>query len=802
MRVSFLSLRCRPASLSHYLSADMSAPNKSPPQSHGLESSSRHCGPFTYLCQAWLLTLAISTPFVVSSAFASWQNNNNDLITWADQDLPIRKQFETFVQYYGRPELIVLSWPGCEIDSAALQNLADQLERETPTLLCNIATTKYVVDQLSKIPGGVDEAEIRHQLRGVLVGLDGQQACLVAELSPTAIAQRPIAIARIEELAAGVGVSRDEIRFGGIGAELAAFDYESVAAPARLTPIIGLCMLVLCSLFLRSWRLGLFLTMLGSYAGALSAAIIEWAGVQSNGVLATLPTLGGLLTLSLSLHFVGYYKNARLEAGNSELALRQAFSWAWKPTLVSAITTALGLGSLTLSRTLTIQQFGLFGAIIAVCAAFLVLSSLPAFLFLAHSRIGSTAVVNGTSSWNKWMAFLERRSQLIIIVVSIAACLMGAGLTRLRTSVYLDNLFVPDHRIIEDGQWLEDNIGPMASLEVVLSFPNRSHEGRGRNSAAPLDLANDLMLLQRLSDRLRTSDKFSVIVSAATGLPDFSNQRGIKRVAAIARLRKWLQDHHAELLSSGLYAEMDGNRNWRISVRIPNLGRGTDGEANSELERQLRAIIDKVLAAEMAATDDSAPSYFVTGLPLLFEQIERQFLEDLLVTYLGGLLLITTTVLLVLRRVSDAATAMIPNVLPAVGVLGGISLLWVELDVGSVMTASIALGVAVDDTLHFILWYQRTRKTGLVPKESVRSAVTHCGPPILQTSVICGVGLAILGFAPFLPTARFGTLIALMLVVALIGDLLFLPAMLLLRTGSPSPKLHNDTRCSHENGEG
>ena len=198
----------------------------------------------------------------------------------------------------------------------------------------------------------------------------------------------------------------------------------------------------------------------------------------------------------------------------------------------------------------------------------------------------------------------------------------------------------------------------------------------------------------------------------------------------------------------------------------------------SQLESQIRLFIDERSQKSSAASDIE---FYVTGLPLLFEQIEEQFIEDLLITYMGGLLLITATVFVVLRSAKDAFVAMIPNVLPAIGVLGALSLAGVELDVGSVMTASIALGVAVDDTLHFVLWYQSKRRQGADSGAAVESAILHCGSPIVQTSIICGLGMAILCIAPFLPTARFGSLIAMMLGVALIGDLLFLPAMLFLR---------------------
>lgn len=720
-----------------------------------------------------VLLPALLAPLVLLTAVASWQDNNNDLISWADDALPIKQQFREFVGYFGRPELIVATWPGCNSDSEQLAELARLFEDEPAGWFVNIATTKSVVERLGSLPGGLTESEIRSQLNGILVGPDNKQACLVAELGSAGRDNRPEAALRIKALAKRVGITSEKLKLGGMGPELAALDFESVAAPARLAPVIGLCMAVLCVGFLRSLQLGLFVTSLGGFTGILGAAIVHWCGVQSNAILATLPTLGGLLTISLSLHFIGYYRNARQEISDPTDALRQAYLWAWKPTLISAITTALGLGSLALSRTITIQQFGIFGAVITICAALLTLSVLPAFLRLAGARVVRVSPENQHQGWQPWVNFIQSNSKPAIAGVLLVAVILGAGLRYLKTGVHIDSMFVSHHEIIQDEHWLEANVGPLSTLEVVLSFPSAAATPEA--TASRLDMAKDIVLVRALAERIRSSLDFNSLVSPATGLPDIQQQRGVRRVAWTTRLRKWLNDNHEELLTSGFYAESETQRHWRISVRIPTL---TD-EATSSLTRKLQHHID--LYVEEQGDSVKGVDYFVTGIPLLFEQIEQQFIQDLLVTYIGGLILISLTVFVVLRSAADAATAMIPNVLPAVCVLGGISLLGIELDVGSVMTASIALGVAVDDTLHFVLWYQQQRRKGVDSTNAVRSAVLHCGAPILQTSVICGVGLAVLGVAPFLPTARFGLLIAMMLVVALVGDLLLLPAMLSIR---------------------
>ena len=743
-----------------------------------------------------LLVPVIVLPFAVRAAITSWKNNSNDLITWADDSLPVKREFQSFIQQFGRPELVVVSWSGCKANSRELAALSGTLSGiSTPSSadgemvnaknsaknnakdwFHHIATPNDVLDELASVRGFSKE-RLKSQLSGILLGPDGQQACLVAELGATGRAHRPEAIRKIVESAERCGIRSDQLYIGGIGAQLAWLDHDSVAGPANLFPVIGLVVTVLCVLFVRSVSIGLFVSGMGAFTGVLSAALIHWCGAQSNAVIATLPTLGGLLTISLSLHFIGYYRQACKRDIDRREALRLAFGWAMKPSLISAATTALGLGSLLLSRTLTIRQFGMFGAMITLCAAALVLVLMPAFLSLLwHYKLKSERQFS-IRVWSAWIMFIQTRAKLIVATVILVAIVAGAGLTNLRTGVDVNNMFVQGHEILESDEWLESNIGPLSSLEVVLAIPKNTDEAEARKSG----ISTCLDPLQSLVAHLRNSDDFNVVASAVTGIPSVRNMRGVRGVSARFHLRRWFDEQRDNLKSAGMYAESDSEHLWRVSVRIPAM---TD-VATSQLAEKLRTELktfEVAYDARIARVDSRASLRFlVTGLPLLFEQIETQFIEDLMVTYLGGLILITLAVFLVLRSFSDALVAMIPNVLPAVGVLGLLSILNIELDVGSVMTASIALGVAVDDTLHFVLWFQKERRSGSDTTSAVRSAIEHCGSPILQTSVICGIGLSLLGFAPFLPTVRFGTLIAGMLGVALIGDLLFLPSVLILR---------------------
>jgi hypothetical protein len=94
------------------------------------------------------------------------------------------------------------------------------------------------------------------------------------------------------------------------------------------------------------------------------------------------------------------------------------------------------------------------------------------------------------------------------------------------------------------------------------------------------------------------------------------------------------------------------------------------------------------------------------------------------------------------------------------------------------MTASVALGVAVDDTVHYLTWYRFGLDQGLNRKSAVMLAYERCATAMTQTTLIGGFGLAVFAFSTFTPTQRFGMLMLTLLLAALVGDLIFLPAIL------------------------
>jgi uncharacterized protein len=124
------------------------------------------------------------------------------------------------------------------------------------------------------------------------------------------------------------------------------------------------------------------------------------------------------------------------------------------------------------------------------------------------------------------------------------------------------------------------------------------------------------------------------------------------------------------------------------------------------------------------------------------------------------------------------AISMIPNVFPVVVIFGIMGHANILVDIGSMMTASVAMGIAVDDTIHFLTWFRDGLRSGLSRRDAIFKAYKNCAPAMTQTTIIGGIGLSVFAMSTFTPTQRFGTLMLALLAAALVGDLIFLPALL------------------------
>ena len=167
-----------------------------------------------------------------------------------------------------------------------------------------------------------------------------------------------------------------------------------------------------------------------------------------------------------------------------------------------------------------------------------------------------------------------------------------------------------------------------------------------------------------------------------------------------------------------------------------------------------------------------------TGMVPLVYQTQHELINGLINSLFLAFITIAIVFCFVLRNVRAGFLAMVPNVFPIMIVFGYMGWAGILVDVGTMMTASVAMGVAVDNTIHYLSWFGKGINSGLKPREAALQAYERCATAMTQTTVICGLGLSAFAFSTFTPTQMFGKMMLSILLVSMLGDLIFLPAIL------------------------
>jgi uncharacterized protein len=195
-----------------------------------------------------------------------------------------------------------------------------------------------------------------------------------------------------------------------------------------------------------------------------------------------------------------------------------------------------------------------------------------------------------------------------------------------------------------------------------------------------------------------------------------------------------------------------------------------------ELE-ELHAASDP-LAAAAAEPQVTQVSAVYTGVVPIVYKAQQALLTSLMESTKWSFLTITPLMMLVARSWRAGAVAMLPNALPVLVVFGAMGWMGVEVDVGSMMTASIALGVAVDDTIHYLSWFRTEFEACGDRKQAILRTYQRCATPTFQAAMISGLGLSIFAFSTFTPTQRFGYLMLTILWAGVASELIYFPALL------------------------
>ena len=730
-----------------------------------------------------LAVFALTFPLVAYVSTLPPERFRNEITEWGDQKSAAYTQFVDYRKRFGTNELVVVTWHGCHLDDDRVDEVTRKIESRLGGLVERVFSGQRLFRQLQD-RAKLSEPEALKRLRNVFLAPAGEGTGVGFYLSPSARNNRGEVVQRLNDILKNSGVDPQTAAFAGLGHNLYSLDRAGLESPFRMVPQIMLLAFLLTLWFVRNFWLAFFINALGTYCGCFAFNIIHLADVDMNAIIWPLPTLTMLLSVSASLHFLSYYRKAAeslLTVETCDLEVdrearrkicrdiaKQARRHATWPILCCSVTTGIGLLSLLLSSSQPVRQFGQFGALSIAAATGFMLLFFPPFLTSIEYALKQLAVkpspeeavdIGGQlegehlDGWSRLAALTDNFRWPIVVSGVLALLVCTLGVPQVKTGSHLQNFFPDGHEVLSDASQVEKHLGPLGSIELLLHFTDP-------------DRQNNRLKVQGLSalcGQIIEQTDIESCLSAATFAPKFKRKpTPLQKAAENNRVGILKQ----EMFDAGLFCSNveKSEETWRVSCRY-----GLSGSLD------VRAVSDEIesLASEFFVRDGRLVfpgeelSVSTTGEFVLFDHVDRQFFRELLMTYAVAFLAITIVVLLVLRNTRMAFIALLPNLFPAVIVLGMAGFLSKSLDVASLMTASVALGIAVDDTLHFLLW-----------NGSIEQRMRYCGKAMLQTSMILGASIVLYAFCGFLPTVRFGILLSGMMFAALVGDLLFLPALM------------------------
>ncbi len=731
-----------------------------------------------------MLLIVLTLPVVGWAAFQSLQTNANSPLDWVPPTFPARADYEAFRRQFGSGDVVIISWAGCTLEDRRLEQAAKYLRESRSFYNADyqwqferVVTGREVFQQLAGAPLNLSTAEARRRLKGSLLGPDGETTCAIVAFTPEALAQRRKVVLTIHAVLKACGVPLAEQHLAGPVIDGLSVDEAGRQSMAHLALPSALVVFVVCCWSLKSFRAACLVFVLSFYAQGLTLALLHLGGETMSALLIVLPPLIQVLAVAGGIHLLNYYWDA-VRKGDDGPAWR-AFRIGWLPCTLAAGTTALGLASLMVSDLTPIQLFGTYGAAGVLVTVGLLLAVLPGTL--ARWPIAApTSCANAPQIGDVWPRFTEwivRHQTAILMVIFGAMLTAGFGLRQLQTSVRIETLFPRESRILRDYNWLEEHVGPLVPIEVVVRFPIDDR----------WPLSEQVGRIQEIERKVQGARHVGGTLSGGTFLPPGIGASSADSFFLASRKHRLLTAALPSLIERGYVAEATGELEWMAGAGL-NKPRYRDWRITAYVSAvkplDYGRILEKV-RAEVAPLLPAGKSRFssrvtagYTGIMPLVHAIQYRLMENLFQSFLMAFGTIALVMILLQGGIFMGLLSMIPNIFPAVLLLGGLGWAGVRLDIGSVMTISVGLGIAVDDTLHFLVSYRRNLDAGLTRQSAVRETYKHCGAAMIQTSVTCGLGLLTFAMSDFLPTRRFAWMMLAFLMLALLGDLLLLPALL------------------------
>ncbi|WP_145230032.1 efflux RND transporter permease subunit [Gimesia algae] len=683
--------------------------------------------------------------------------SNNDIETWLPKDSDVRIVYDRFKAEFGAEEVVLVAVQGGLNQTSLVEATAGRIEALPTVRQCwTPQRLKSILHEFK-----VEPAEIDKRLNGLLMNSEKNVAGILVLLSDTGIKNRAGTVEGIREKLEYNQLTGNEVQLAGAPVVIAELDRLGSQKNNKKFFIITLLIsLGLLYYSFREWKKTLATLGLTIWAINLTTAMIYLGGGEMNFILGALSVMVMVFTLAISIHVHHYVASCIDEPDPLSAALKIA----WKPCVLATLTTTIGLFSLTVSEIGPVIQFGYAASVGTFVSLITGLGLTPAVLTLWP--IDPKTVHSGKQRWNfqRCANWLIDHSGRVSIATIMLVMITGVGLFSLRTKIDPLDFLPAEGRVIQDVRAVQNNLTELDSIEAIVDFGDEE-----------IPFIKKVEHIRKLEAIIQQHPAVRHTMSLASFFPKQFPESPFET----ARLLSHAQSAHGDNDFTS-----DGERLWRISARI---------SSDADLPQ------DQVYDELTAMIDD--PNVILTGVAPLLRRAQNQIFTGFWESFSMAFVIITVVMIVSLRSIKAGLVAMVPNLTPICIVFGILGWYQIPIDIGIMMTASIALGIAVDGTFHFLVRYQsQFRLTGNSAQAS-RDSLLMTGEPIFTAAVITGAGMLALTLSNFVPTARFGYMMTSLLVAALVGDLVLLPCLLALRPEKSEDQNgtdHTDTEQSSQ----
>ncbi|MBQ0796905.1 MMPL family transporter [Zhongshania sp.] len=557
------------------------------------------------------------------------------------------------------------------------------------------------------------------------------------------------------------------------------FIMNGVFEAAGLILMMVLLIVILLWALFRSLSAVLWSLLVVIFAGFWAIGAGAWLGVS----YTTMMTLTVMLVLAVGIascvHILSAYTLFCRQGADHQYAMTKAYRKTGLPILLTSLTTAVGMLSLTLTDMPVIQVFGATSAMAVIFSFILIFTLLPCALDLWHPKLRGS---QQTKQQGKkplidlqplmiWIGdFTERRSKTIVISYLVIFIVMCIGAINLKIDSNSAMMAREDTPLRQSLKIVDEEMMGGMSLEVLTRFGSAD----ALKDPRVLKAADELQqhIAANYADKVIKTFSLANVVKDTNSVLN-NNDEQYRVIPDDPRLT-------AQLLYMFNNANPTDRRETvnddysssHISIMLRNGGTYEYTAFFKELKQDMVRIYEPLRA------DYPNMRIELTGTFNLAVELMDHIAWTQLKSFSFVLIIITVLMIISLGSPQAGAISMIPNILPGIVTFGLMGWLGIPLDGDTLIVAPIIIGIAVDDTIHFLTHYRASWIEHGDVGIAVRQTLSEVGQAVAFTSLVLGLGFAILIFASYLGLAKPGLFGSLAILVALLSDLLFLPALM------------------------